>query len=212
MRKNLLFVSLLSFSTIIAAPQTFEDQLSDILGNRNIRYKNGTLTVTEQCMQGKYIAGGLASIALTTVGVAVENPVAKGCCIGSGIALGLVSGISAVYDPNLWYDAELYRFDNHGLAVRENYVVRWSQVHSLTIEDFFKEEFSEVPVASVHEGQPAQKVKVSTGRKYAGRSLVVRGKHSSRLWSINEPDLQGPLNFNQFVDVCELYKGKHGAA
>lgn len=212
MYKNLLLASLMSFSAVIAVPQTFEDQLRDVVSNPHARYKNGTLTITEKCMQGKYIAGGVASVALTTVGVAVENPVAKGCCIASGIALGLASGIAAAYDPNLWYDAELYRFDKHGLAVRENYVVQWSQVHSLTIEDFFKEEFSEIPVASMHEGEPSQKVKVSTGRKYAGRSLVVRGKHSSRLWSINEPDLKGPLNFNQFVDVCELYKSKFGAA
>jgi len=213
MYKNLLLVTLISFSSIIAAPEkTFEDQLGDVTSNRNVRYNKGTLTITEQRIQGKYLVGGAASATLITAGAIVEDPVAKGCCLATGIGLGLLSGISAAYDPNLWYDAELYRFDNRGLAVNESYVFQWSQVHSLTVEDYFREEFSEIPVASLHEGEPAQKVKVSTGRKYAGRSLVIRGKHSSRLWSVNEPDLHGPLSFNQFVDVCELYKGKHGAA
>ena len=182
----------------------FNHKFNHLLYHPYVRYNQGQVDILYKISAMEMTGLGLLGGA-TAYGCAVSpEPVGR-------VFFGAVAGLS--FATILYKAWKVYSrvpcltFSEQGLKTESTFLFNWSQIEDVAITEVFDQAYSG------HAFQPLDGYQYQTGdvtNVYAGRSLVVYGKHKTRLWSIEERNNWMPVPLNDLVDLLNFYRDRYG--
>jgi hypothetical protein len=182
----------------------FVQKFNHLLYHPYVRYHQGKVDILYKLSALEMTLLGLCG-AGATYGCAISPDVAARVVCG-GIAT-ISFGAMAYKMWKVYNHVPCLTFSEQGLQTDSSFLFNWGQVEDIKIEEVFDQ------VYTGHGFQPVDGYQFNTGgvsQQYAGRSLVVYGKHKTRLWAVDERTHWMPVPLNDLIDLLQFFRDRYG--
>ena len=205
MKTLLLALGLLAVAQPVLADRQdpFVTKFNHLLCNPKVVYRDARLDILYQMSWAEMISLGLIG-GFSTLGAAVVRET------GGKVVFGLLGasmfGVMAYKAWKVHARVPALSFTEQGLQTDSTFQFNWGQIEEVKIEEVFDS------IYTGHGFQPVDGYQFQTGsaeQQYAGRRLVVYGKHKSRLWVVEERANSLAIGLNDLIDVVEYYRGRY---